>query len=157
MQKQMRELKQARWFSTRDRSERGATVVEFALVFVLFVVVIVALMELGRGMWTYATIAHATRQAGRYCMVRGSASPASLTEVRSIVERNCAGLETSQITLNMKWNPDAATPITDPTAVSRGDVVQVRVQYPFQLVTGRLILAQSTLPMSSTTRMIVAN
>ena len=40
----------------------GATIVEFSLVFLLFVVVLVALMEFGRAMWTYATIAHAARQ-----------------------------------------------------------------------------------------------
>ena len=40
---------------------RGATMVEFALFFLLFFVVTVALMELGRGMWTYTTVAHAAR------------------------------------------------------------------------------------------------
>ena len=48
----------------RDTRQRGATIVEFSLVFLLFVVILVALMEFGRAMWTYAMIAHATRQAG---------------------------------------------------------------------------------------------
>ena len=59
----------------RDTRQRGATIVEFSLVFLLFVVILVALMEFGRAMWTYAMIAHATRQAGRYCMVHGTEKP----------------------------------------------------------------------------------
>ena len=63
---------QARLARTR---RHGATMVEFSLVFLLFVVVLVALMEFGRAMWTYATIAHAARQGARYGMVHGSAKP----------------------------------------------------------------------------------
>ena len=66
----------------RSQAQRGSTIVEFSLVFILFIVVLMTLMELGRGMWTYATLAHAARQAGRFCMVRGSASPATDTGAR---------------------------------------------------------------------------
>ncbi len=59
---------------------RGATIVEFALVFVLFFVVLLAIMEVGRGMWVYATIATATRRAGDYCMV-----------LRQSAARRCGG------------------------------------------------------------------
>ena len=35
---------------------RGATIVEFSLGFMLFLVIMVTLMEFGRAMWTYSTI-----------------------------------------------------------------------------------------------------
>ena len=70
----------------RDTRQRGATIVEFSLVFLLFVVILVALMEFGRAMWTYAMIAHATRQAGRYCMVHGTENPATTYGVEQAVK-----------------------------------------------------------------------
>ncbi len=63
---------------TRTR-RHGATIVEFSLVFLVFVVVLVALMEFGRAMWTYATIAHAARQGARYCMVHGTENTATIS------------------------------------------------------------------------------
>ncbi len=84
-------------------------------------------------------------------------SSASLTEIQDVVKRNCSGLLGSDISVETKWNPDDATPNLNPAAVERGDVVQVRVDYDFRLVTGGLVLADSVLPMSATARMIVAN
>lgn len=142
----------------RSQAQRGSTIVEFSLVFILFVVILMALTELGRGMWTYATLAHAARQAGRFCMVRGSTSPATTSEVSSIIEKHCSGLDMSSVTWSTSWkDPEDDTVRASAAAVERGDVVEVQLSYPFQLVTGRLILAQQSLPMSATTRMIVAN
>ena len=67
------------------------------------------------------------------------------------------GLDASEVTLSTTWNPDDATPITNPADVSRGDIVQVRVTYPFRLITGNLIIDGGTIQMGSTTRMVVAN
>ncbi len=50
-----------RRFDLGKKRRRGATVVEFSLVFMLFLVVITALIEFSRVMWTYATLAHVTR------------------------------------------------------------------------------------------------
>ena len=120
----------------RKNSQRGATLVEFALSFMLFILVLFSMVELGRGMWTYAKLNHAARQTGRYCMVRGSANPANPTELRAVVDRHCNGMELSDITVSTLWNPDDATPNADPALVERGDIVQVRLTYPFKLVTG---------------------
>ncbi len=144
--------------TTSCRSRRGVVYVEFAFTFILFTLVLVALMELGRGLWAYSTIVHASRQAGRYCMVRGSANPASLSEIDTVIQRNCIGLEAAKVSSTSMWNPDAEVPnADDPSLVRRGDVVQITVNYDFPLVTGRLILAGAALPMTTTTRMIVTN
>ena len=142
----------------RTGSRRGAAIVEFALAFMLFIVILLTLMEVGRAMWTYATLAHAARQAGRYCMVRGSLYPAVASELQGIVEKSCLGLDPSSIELETKWkNPDDGTLRASAAAVERGDVLEVKVKYPFRLVTGSLILPQQSLPMSAKTRMVVAN
>ena len=137
----------------KQNGERGAAMVEFALVFILFVTVVVALIEFGRAMWTYSTIVHATRQAGRYCMVRGSLDPTTLADVRAVVERHATGLEGSQIGLTGLWGDV----VDDPSAVERGNPITVTVTYPFQLVTGALLIPNSTIPMASTTRTLAAN
>lgn len=143
--------------SGRNCNRRGATVVEFAFGFMLFVTILLTLTEIGRGMWTYAKINHAARQAGRYCMVRGSVNPTNTTEVRAIVDRQCNGLELSDVTLTTRWNPNDATPKTDPALVERGDIVEIKVTYPFKLITGGLILSDNSVQMGATTRMVVAN
>ena len=137
----------------KRNGERGNAIVEFALVFILFVTVVVALIEFGRAIWTYTTVIHATRQAGRYCMVRGSLDPTTLADVRAVVERHATGLESSKIGLTGSWGDV----VDDPSGVERGAVIELTVTYPFQFVTGSLLVTNSAIPMSSTTRTLAAN
>ena len=134
----------------KNRSRRrGATLVEFAFFFLLFLVLAVGLMELGRGIWTFTTLAHAARQGARYAIAHGSLSPIGEgdSSIEDVVKQNAVGLDPSSITVSTVYSPSN----------TRGSVVEVRVQYPFQLVTGPLVLANSTLQLGSTTRMIIAN
>ena len=141
--------------STR-RGRRGATMVEFAFFFILFLVTAVGLMELGRAAWTYVTLSHAARAGGRYAIVHGGTNPITggdLT-VAQFAKRNAVGLAASDISVAVTY--DTGTP-GDAAPNAQGSVVQIRVQYPFQFVSGALIVSQSTLQMASTTRMVVLN
>ena len=140
---------QARLARTR---RHGATMVEFSLVFLLFVVVLVALMEFGRAMWTYATIAHAARQGARYGMVHGTANRATSYGVENAVKRNCIGLDASKVEVTATWADGVAAAV-----VERGDPVKVQVTYPFQFVAAGLLVEGGTIQMSSTTQMTVMN
>ena len=136
---------------------RGNVMVEFSFVFVLFFIVLLTMMELGRGMWVYATIATATRRAGDYCMVRGSRRPpSSASDITAVVLEHTKGLDQSSLTVTTTYNPDSGSPFTDPAAVSRNDIAQVRVTYPFRLVTG-FVVPGNQIHMTSTTRVVVAN
>ena len=126
--------------------------VEFVLVFLLFVMVLMGMMEFGRGMWTYTTLAHATRQTARYCMVRGSLDPTTLTEIRAVAVKHAVGLEAAKITLAGTWDGGA-----DPAAVERGDTIRISLSYPFQLVTAPILITDNTLTMSSTTETLALN
>ena len=130
--------------------------VEFALVFMLFFVVMLTIMELGRGMWVYSTIATATARAGDYLMVRGSLRPGSLTDIDSIIETYCHGLELDELSVTVEWNPESDSPFFDPADVSRNDIAEIRVSYPFRLLTG-LVLADGQMQFTSTSRVVVAN
>lgn len=130
--------------------------VEFSLCFLLFLGLVVGLMEFGRGVWTYTTLSHAARRGARFAMVHSNGNPVldgggndvTNAEVATIVKANAIGLDPSKIVVDTPtWTPNREP----------GSTVLVRVSYPFEMVTGNLILQQSTLQMQSTTRMLVVN
>jgi Flp pilus assembly protein TadG len=130
--------------------------VEFGFFFLIFLGLAVALMELGRAVWTYETLSHAARAGGRYAVVHGSTNPipdGGLT-VTQFVKRNAVGLDGDAVSVAITY--DSGTP-GDTAPNVRGNVVQIRVQHSFQLVSGGLIVPQATIPMASTTRMVVLN
>ena len=137
--------------------KRGSAMVEFALVFVLFLVVLLTLMEFARGMWTYVTVAQVARQAAAYLMVHGTMDRPTVAELTAVVTNAATGLNVSDLEVEVLLNPDDVDPGTDPTVALRGDIVEVKISYPFRLVTGGLVIVGDTIPMASTTRVVVAN
>ena len=140
---------------------RGATIVEFTLSFMVFLLVLLGLMELGRAVWTYSTISHVTRQAGRYYMVHGSMYTADASELKQVVTRDAIGLDASKLTIKTRWKREKFneldTIITEAVDVERGDTAEIEVSYPFQLITGDLIVDSSNFKMSSKTQVVVMN
>jgi Flp pilus assembly protein TadG len=129
------------------RNPRGNSVIEFALVFMLFMLFVAAAIEFGRGVWTFTTIAHAARQGARYAMIRGARNPTTADQVRDVVRNAAVGLNPSQVQVTTTW----------PNGFVKGKVVQVLVNYPFGLVTGSLLLPQSALQIKASSEMILAN
>ena len=149
-------------FVAPKRAERGATMIEFALFFLLFLMVAVALMELGRGVWTFTTVAHAARAGARYAIIHGDLNPIAGGDatIADIVQANAIGLNTAEITVDTKYEEyDEASGTWSTGAVynRRNNVVEVKVGYPFRLVTGPLLPVPSTIQLSSTSRMVIAN
>ncbi len=138
----------------RRRAQRGAAIVELALSFVLFIVVVMTLLEFGRMMWVYSTLAHVTRQTARISVVRGSLYPISHGQIHDIVEAQAPpnGLDGTVMGVYSYWNDDPA-----PASIERGDFLEITLTYPFQFVTGQLVAPDSTVQLSSTTRMVVSN
>ncbi len=133
--------------NTSRRRNRGAAIVEFALGFMLFIMMLVGVMEFGLAVWAYTTVAQATRQGARYAMVHGSANPATADQIKSVVAANAVGLDLSNLTVTTTWSP----------ANQRGAVVQVQVRYKLNLVAAPLFVKQNTLSLGSSSNMIVAN
>ena len=140
----------------RRASRRGAAIVEFALVFILFLLIVLGALEMGRAFWTYATLAHATKQGGHYVQVHGSLNVGTIEALTAEIRRHAVGLVPSALTVTAVWDPDG-TPSTNPIDAKRGDIVEVRVKYLFQMAAGAFITGSSTMEMGSVTRMIVAN
>ena len=127
----------------------GHTILEFSLVFMLFLVLVLGLMEFGRALWTQHTIAHAARQAGRYAIVRGSThdNPATADQIKQVLANQAIGLNSTKLSASttVTWTPDN----------NPGDVVQIQVQYDFVPISGSLVI--SSIPLRSTTQMIILN
>lgn len=151
-------LSEAKFSLRRSRRglRRGATMVEFALFFLIFLMLALGLMELGRGVWTYVTISHAARAGGRYAIVHGGSNPISGggLSIVQVVRDNAIGLDTGSITVAVTYD-DGTEGSTAPN--QQGNVVQVRVSYPFRFVAAGLIVPQTVVNMGSTARMTVLN
>ena len=125
---------------------RGATMVEFSLVFLLFLALFLGMIEFGRVVWTYTTVVHCARQAARFAMVRGTVNATTEDQIRAIVEQNAIGLTNADLTVAAEWIPDR----------QRGSVVQVNVQYPFRSFVGTWLLNESETPLVSSARAVIA-
>ena len=136
-----------------NNKQSGAVIVEFSLVFMLFLVVSIGLFEMGRMMWIYTTLSHAARQGARFAMVRGAEvysppmSTATNLEITQVVRRNAIGLVASDVTVTPTWKGDTADPEVpwDGAGGSRigGSFVVVRVRYPMRFITGNVFIGGS--------------
>ena len=141
------------------RRQKGQTLVEFALVAMIFFVILFGLIEFARALWTWNTIAQATRAGARFAVVE--APTAADTEVKNyVVYLNSAGtgapvlpgLTTSNVTiqyLDLTTNP--ATVAATLSEKRSSDVVQVRITgYSFSFVLP-ILGSTLTLPPFTTT------
>ena len=133
--------------SPRPDGRRGQAMVEFSLVFIVFLMLMVGLFELGRAVWIYTTVAHAARQGARYAMVNGSLAGDN-TALISRVKAQAIGLIPGSIAVTPTWEGGGIP----------GTFVRVRVSYPFApVVTGPLLGGVSGFNIQSTSRGVVYN
>ena len=135
---------QPRRLRPRWQSERGNELVELSLVGPLLFMLVFGIMEVGRAIWIYDTVAHLAREGARYAIVRGGESgrAASTADVDAHLQSLAAGMTGLAVTTT--WTPD-----NEP-----GSVVQVRVDRPFDPIVPLVGLPPITL--SSTSRMVIS-
>lgn len=92
------------------RDRRASTLVESALGLLAFLLILFAVFELGRLMWAYNLLTHATHDGIRYAMVRGNSSgqTATASTIASYVKSQAPGLGSSASTVAVTWSPDNA-------------------------------------------------
>ena len=95
---------------TFGRDERGAELIEFGLVSIFVLILMFGIMEFGRGIWIYGSVAHLAREGARWSIVRGSESPRTTTptEVETYVNSVAAGM--TGLTVTTTWDD----PLKDP-------------------------------------------
>lgn len=147
--------------SRRRRRERGQALVEFSLVLIPFLLILMGIVDLGRGIYMYNGVAQAARELARAtavhqctgvsCTIGTSAETAAvrntqnsmvpgLADAAAVVTYTCTDLKDAVVAKN------ALADVPCPS----GSFVRVSVSVPFQVITPVLsMVAPSTL--SSTT------
>ena len=143
-----------KWLRATREPERGQALVEFALISIVFFIFVFGMVDAGRAVWNYNTLAQATREGSRYAIVHGSDSadpsgpgsayytaPNTDTMVTQQVEKFGGGLNTSQLTVQAQW-PGGSN--------ATGNDVTVTSQYQYQPIFNFLGIVSFTMTSSST-------
>jgi Flp pilus assembly protein TadG len=127
---------------SRRRACRGVAMIEGALVFMVFAVLIAGIMELGILGFAANAVTFAAHRAARFASVRGSTSghAATAADVRAVANSYASPLNPSNLTVTVTWLPDN-TP---------GNSVEVTVAYA--LCPAVLPLSAQALSLRSTAR-----
>ncbi len=136
---------------TRER-ERGATMIETVLSFIIILTLTFGIMEACLALYRYHYIAEAAREGTRYAIVRGancsglgSDCPASASDIQTYVKGlGFPGIDSNAMTVTPAW----------PASNSPGNPVSVTVLYQYNLSIPFVL--SRTLTMSSTSQMVIS-
>ena len=131
---------------SRRARRRGGTVVEGALVFLVFGVLIAGIMEVGIVGFAANSVTFAAHRAARFASLRGSSSghAATVSDVQASATDYATPLNPANLTVNVTWVPDNHP----------GSSVQVTVAYALR--PSVLPLSANLLTLQSTARQRIA-
>ena len=150
----------------RRRGQRGQSLVEFAFVLPIIVLVIVAFIEIGRAVFAWNTIANAARQGARVAAVNQLPDVTDCDESRPIEDpyephwsiRGCAiaaggalGIKSANVTVSYAA-PPSTTLECDPT-LHVGCIAAITVTYDYAVSTPFLNWFIHAFTMSQTSEM----
>ena len=133
-----------------DSRERGNALVEFTLVLIPFIFLLLGMVDLGRGIYTYNAVSQAAREMARamsshdVCCDQGTSLEAR--DVREAQKAAIPGLADEDIVIACVDVNDAPT-----GTCMQGDYVRVTVTVDFSLITP-LFGAVGPIPITSTSR-----
>jgi Flp pilus assembly protein TadG len=131
------------------RSARGQSLVEFAMVFPVFILILIGLFDLGRAVFAFNTLSNASRESARVAIVNQTESD---VEAEAMKQGVSLGLTPGEVTVAYLGHDGTGT-CSAPYGV--GCRASVTVQYTFVAATpviGQLI---GPFTMTSTTEMPV--
>lgn len=137
----------------RGRSTRGQALVEFAIVMPIIVVVVLGLLDLGRAVYAYNTLAQSARQAARTAMVNQVTAD---VKAQAVASGATLGLTNSDVDVCFKTAAstlsDCGSSTNDCPAATRaiGCLAIVRTHISYAPMTPVVALLMSTINLSST-------
>ena len=132
---------------TSRTNDRGASVLEFGLVVLVFYAFVFGVVDFGRAVYSYHFVSYAAREATRYAIVHGaeSSDPATATDIAQYVKNITPdGINPNAITVSTTWTPDN----------SPGSDVRVQVQDDFHFIMPPLLTSPMTF--SSASQMVIS-
>lgn len=150
--------------------EKGQSMVEFALIFPILILILLAIFDLGRGVFAYSTIDNAARLGARVAAVNQiQTSPAGDCDQSRPIEnpanphwsiKTCAaasalslGVQASAVTVTYSVPPGSGLTCTAPVQV--GCIANVTVPYTFTPITPLIGNIVGPIQMSSTSKVPV--
>jgi Flp pilus assembly protein TadG len=134
----------------KHRSERGQSLVEFALILPIFVLVLAGLFDLGRAVFAYNTISNASREAVRVAIVNQTATDVQNEALKQGVS---LGLSAADVIITYADPDGSGTLCLAP--YSLGCVATIGVQYTYTAATPVISQIIGPFTMSATTEMPV--
>lgn len=128
--------------SPRSDHEQGASLVEFALVALLLILLLAGVVDLGRAFHSYIVITNASREGARY----GSHFPGHAAGIVAAVQQEAAGNGMTLTADNVQ--------VTVPNPAHSGDTIRVEVSFDFDTFMGG-VLGLDTITMRQATEMVV--
>jgi Flp pilus assembly protein TadG len=124
----------------RNKTRRGGTLLEFAMVAPVTFLLLLGLLIGGMGVFRFQQVAHLARDAARWASVHGTQyatdtgnAAATATDVyNQVIYPNAAGLDLSHLTYSVTWNtsnsPSRTTTVNN-TSVVVANTVTVTISY----------------------------
>lgn len=133
----------------RRRSRNsGQALLETAMSMTAFLMLVLAIINMGSAVYAYNWVSYSAREATRYASVHGSTSsspvgPSSYSALTSVVTGIAQGL-TGTVSVTPTWSSNSNVP---------GNTVKVKVQYQFTFVMP--FINPPPIAMSSTSQMVI--
>ena len=114
---------------------RGASLVEFAFVLPVFLLIVLGIIEFGRAMMISQLLTHAARESARASTLEG-ASNSSITDLAVSLLEDSGNISEQDVTVTITVTPGTGNP--DPNNeianASPGDLCHVQIHVPFSEV-----------------------
>jgi Flp pilus assembly protein TadG len=142
--------------SRRLKGEDGNGLVEYALVFMVFISLLLGIVDFSRALYTYHFLSDAAREATRWAAVNGAtctndgscAASASVADIRNFVANiTPPGVDPTKLDTDTSWPGTGAT--CPGGGNNPGCPVQVTLSYPFTFVVPFISTTPLTLSSSS--------
>ena len=144
-------------------AETGSGLIEYALIFMLFMTMILGIADFGRLLYAFHFVSNTARDATRWAAVNGATcnldsscvAPATTGDIQNHVTQNVpAGIDSSKLVAKAKFTSTTANCTTPNVNYSPGCNVDVVVTYTFNFVFPFVSSKALTLSSESTTVII---
>jgi Flp pilus assembly protein TadG len=140
---------------------RGQGLVEFALIFPIVILVLFGIVDFGRAIYAYNTVANASRQgvrvaivnqnpSGTGCLGASGGNPPDTTKVSAADCAAAAAIAMGPVTVSVTYRDPTDTTACSPAAV--GCIAVVTTSYQFRAITPVISALVGAINLSSTSK-----
>jgi Flp pilus assembly protein TadG len=123
---------------TNNRSLRGQSLVEFALLLPLLILILVGILDLGRITATYVILENAAREGARY----GASGTYTQSQILARAQAEAQGTIVNPAQMTIQCTPSSCNDVV-------GNPLTVQITYPFTFITTYLFAGLNTLNIST--------